>query len=272
MPMRRLSFSYLCLWLLFMVGAAAAQSDTFLSIQSETTALETGQTYTLTLEIENITDLWLTRLEISYDPDMLYIIGTSSGQPVTAGNIFGAGSLTVDNRVTADALFYTASRVAPDAPFSGSGTLGTFQIFPLKAGTTQILFRTAQMTKVNFVEQDGRRIGESTEDVPFTPVLLELTITGEGVTPPPEFTATPTATATLDPALVPAEGTAPVEPTLVNVTAAPRPQATPTPLALLETPDTGESGGVPLVAVAAGIIGVGLMGLGVLLVLRRRAK
>lgn len=261
------------MWLLLIPHILNAQTNTLLSIQSDTTALQTGQTYTFTLQIENIEGLWLAGMEIAYDPEMLYILGTASGQPVTPTDIFSAGSFTLDNRVNADRVLFMASRVAPDEPFSGSGAFGTFQIFPLQAGTTQIAFRTAQMTKVNFVEQDGRRIGESTEELPFTPVLLELTITGNAVTPPPEFTATPTASPTIDPTLFVGEGTAPVEPTLVNVTAAPRPGATPTPLALLETPDTpAESSGVPLLAIAAGIIIVSVLGLLAVLIQRRKRE
>ncbi len=270
--MRRIALCLLLLaWLLWSILPLQAQNNTLLSLQSETLSLQTGQTFAITIQIENIQELWLAGVEIEYDPEMVYIIGTSAGQPITLGDVFVAGSLTLDNRVTENTLSYAASRVAPQDPFSGSGTLGTFQIFPLQAGTTQLLFRTAQMTKVNFVEQDGRRVGDSTQALPFTPVLLELTITGASVTPPPEFTATPTASPTVDPALLPAEGTAPVEPTLVNVTAAPRPNATPTPLALLETPTTAtDAGGIPvLVMVAVGLIALALVGLAVLLLIRR---
>jgi hypothetical protein len=272
--MRQPVICFLSLILFVAVFPLSAQNDTLLALQSATPTLQTGQAYTVTIQLEAIQELWLADVDIQYDPDMLYIIGTASGQPVTAGDIFGAGSLTLDNRVLEDTVFYTASRVAPQDPFSGSGVLGNFQIFPLKAGTTQLSFRTAQMTKVNFVEQNGRRVGESTTSLPFTPVLLELTIMGDSVTPPPEFTATPTASPTLDPALLPAESTAAVEPTLVNVTAAPRPILTPTatPLTLLETPAApNAAGSVPLIMlVAVGIIGLAVVGLGILAWLRRK--
>lgn len=274
--MRRTAICLFSLIVLVSVLPMSAQ-ETFLSLQSDTTALQTGQLYTVTIQLDAIQELWLADIDLRYDPSVLYIIGTASGQPVTAGEIFGAGSLTLDNRVEEDTLFYTASRVAPQDPFSGSGVLGTFQIFPLKAGTTQLVFRTAQMTKVNFVDQNGRRVGESTTSLSFTPVLLELTITGSPATPPPEFTATPTPSPTTDPALLPAEGTAPVEPTLVNMTAAPRPSgapsASPTPLTLLTTPTApADASGVWRVGmIALGIIGLALVGLGVLLWSRRKS-
>jgi hypothetical protein len=95
---------------------------------------------------------------------------------------------------------------------------GTFQIIRSR-GTTTITFRQAELLTATFTGEGEERIGTGSSPVPFTPTLLELTISGDPVEPPSEATATPEPTATPDTfsaAVVPTG-----EPTLANVTRAP---------------------------------------------------
>jgi hypothetical protein len=245
------------------LARVAAQATPVLSLTAATTTLQTGTTYPVDIRLDDVSDLWLASVEITYDPDYVYILGTQSGSPVKSGDLFDpAEASVIGNSVQNDTIMFTYSQFAPADPVNGSGVLGSIQIFPLQAGTTQLRFRKAELTKVHFEEQDGRRVGVSTSEIAFTPVLLELTITGEMVTPPPEHTATPTASPTADVALLFVENSATPESTLVNVTAAPRPSDTPQPLVTLTPatrPDDASSAGnaLPLVLGLVFLLGGG---------------
>jgi hypothetical protein len=254
------------LLLLLLAGITQAQTETLLRLQTESTTLQTSQFYTVSIGLENVTDLWLARVEIEYDPTMLYIIGTESGSPVKPGDLFDtAGSVVIANSVQDNTLSYVISQLAPALPVSGSGSTGTFVIFPLHAGTTQLTFRQAALTKVNFRQVENGSVGESTESLPFSPVLLELSITGDPAAPPPEATATPTPTYTPDVSELVSDATPTLEPTLVNVTAAPA--ATPVPQPV--TPAAEDGAGIPLVGLAVILIVAGGIGLVMLFRIRR---
>jgi hypothetical protein len=208
--------------------------------------------------------VWVTSLEITYDPTLLYIIGTQSGSPIRQGDLFTPleSTVVVRNSVQEDKLVYTISMLSPAAPARGSGVIGAFRVYPLASGTTQLVFSQAELTTVTFTGEGAERSGGNPQPVAFTPVLLDLTISGETVQPPSEATATPEPTAT-----VAQGGNVPPtqEATLVNVTAAPESLAT---LALpAEAPAPGPSTGL-LLAIAAVVIGA--IGLLVLFLVSRR--
>jgi hypothetical protein len=243
-----------------LAGPARAQSQAILSLETTTTALQTGQFYEVNVRLDEAAEVWLADIEISYDPALLYVVGTVSGQPIQQGPFFDPGSsVVVRNGVQDNLLVYTISLLAPADPASGGGVVGTFRIYPLGPGTTQLLFSRAELDKAIFEERDGQRVGVGAEALPFTPVLLELTISGDPVPPPSEATATPLPTETFVPQ--PGEVGPTPEPTLVNVTAAPRP------------PGGGGAGGVnlPIWAVVIGVLVV-IIGVLAVLLLRQRRK
>jgi hypothetical protein len=148
---------------------------------------------------------------------------------------------------------------------NGGGVVGTFRVYPLAPGATQITFSKASLLKVNFAtDESGQRVGKNSETIPFTPVLVKLNITGNQVPPPQEATATPRPSDTPEPsATVEAGPTATIEPTLVNATAAP--SMTPTPLALIPLPQQSDNsgplllGGVLLVVAVIGLLALFLV-------------
>lgn len=223
--MRLRNWLVLLIVFLLSVGQLSAQEtgETFLSLEIDSPALQTGQEYEVRIWVENVSALWLANLEISYDPALIYVLGTRAGSPVQAGTFWGTentGSLL--NMVEGDQITFAQSMFNPAEPVSGSGVIGVFRIYPLAAGSTEIRFATGTtLTRTIFDTSSGQRIATASEEIAFTPVLLQLTITGASVTPPPEETATPTPTFTP----TPDEGTAQVElpteePTLVNITRA----------------------------------------------------
>jgi hypothetical protein len=237
-----------------------------LQINSDSTALETGQTYQLRIEAHDINELWAANVVIQYDPQYIYIVGTKSGSPVRIGDMMREGGDTIFNSVNAATaqLNYAVSMFNPADPVSGTGVIGTFEIVPLLAGTTQLSFFKAELLSVELsTDENGQRLGNPV-DIEFLPVLLELNITGDPTTPPSESTATPQATSTIDPALIPGAITEEADSGLINVTAVPN------QLETSEVPDTDSVSSLLLFAIVMVLLmGIGLLGL-VFYVRRRR--
>lgn len=233
----------------FAAGPIGAQDEaTILSLESEQTNLQTGQAYEVTIRLNNVSDLWLSSMEIAYDPALMYIIGTRSGSPVSLGDFFpGESTLVFQNSVQRDVVTYTISLLSPAEPLNGSGVVGRFRIYPIAPGETQLLFRQASITA------QGPNREPITLD--FTPVLLQLNVQGTPVEPPSEATATPTATASPTEADE-SSGNAPTErPTLVNATAAPG-----TAITVPATTQT-EAESTSLLPLAVGMMVIGALGL-----------
>jgi hypothetical protein len=148
MLIKRLLPILLIAWL--MIGSAAAQQQTNLSLQAVTTQMQTGQEYEINVRLDNVPSLWLASVEIRYDPNKLYVIGTKSGMPVRPGSMFAPEtSVVVFNLVEQQRVRYTISEVAPAKPVTGSGVIGTFRVYPLSAGTTTLTFRQAELLTVD---------------------------------------------------------------------------------------------------------------------------
>ncbi len=265
--MPRLPLILVCLLLVLPV---AAQEQTFLSLEAPATTLQTGQEYEITIRIEGAPEVWLADVAIAYDPDLLYVIGTRAGSPVQSGTFFTPESIFIArNNVQSGEIKYTISLLAPANPVSGSGVIGTFRIFPIAPGTTQLRFNSADLTMLVFSGEGEQRIGTDPFIVPVTPVLLDLNITGDAVEPPSEATATPMPTETATSAFIPGDQGATAEPTLVNVTAAPR---TPEALATLEAPAANAGSGSLALALAIGVMVIGAIGTVIVLVMMRRRR
>jgi hypothetical protein len=262
--MVRIKWFWGMLLMMLAVPVFAQDSQALLALRSDTTELQTGEYYTVRIEIDNVEELWSTTMQISYDPTMLYIVGTESGSPVELGNFLSDGGLVIQNNVNENngTLRYTPSRLAPADPVSGNGVIGTFVIFPLQSGQATLSFTDADMSRVIFTtnEQGFRTVQESVS-IPFAVTQLDFTITGEMVTPPPEATATPTPSPSPVPIQDPDEPTFTPEPTLVVVTDAP---------ANGDAEAVDDSSTPTLLYVAVGFVLVALVGLGVMFVVMRR--
>jgi hypothetical protein len=252
---------------LLLARPTLAQGEVFLSLSSSTPVLQTGEIYEIQIVVENVTDLWVTSMEIAYDPTRLYIMGTRSGSPVQPGPLLTAGQwITPRNAVDRDTLRYTVSLLAPAEPINGTGVLAIFRVAPLAAGPVQLAFRQANLTAVTFQQTAAGRSAGEPQRLDFTPVLLDLTVTGDPVSPPPEITATPPPTST---PLVEVTEEAPLAaptdvPTLVNITRAPTVTAEPQ-----TTPSTATSPD-PALILALAILGLSGLGLIVLLLIYLR--
>ena len=218
------------LLLVLLSGATAlAQEETFVSLNSENTTLQTGQAYDVQIVLENVTDLQVASVEVAYDPALLYVYGTSSGSPVQTGDFMGGtGALIVRNRINDNAVQFTVSRINPQPPVSGTGVAGTFRIYALSPGTAQLTFRQVALTALEIDVESGE--ASNPYELPFSPILLEFTINGDPVPVPDEATATPAPTFTplLDGEVEVVETLQPTATDLLNITRAPA-TATPVP-------------------------------------------
>jgi hypothetical protein len=162
-------------------------------------------------------------------------------------------------------IHYAFSIFSPADSVSGTGIIGSFEIVPLLAGTSQIQFSAAELFSVEFIlDASGQRIGGDAIELSFLPVLLELQITGDPATPPSEASATPTLTATIDPALLGQDFTQEVESTLVNITAAPNETSS-------ETNQEEVISSSPILFIGIAMVILASLVLLILFVLRRRS-
>lgn len=249
--------------------ASAQEQTTYLSLGADTTELQTGQEYTIRIEVRDVPELWLASAEIVYDPAILYVMGTVAGQPVSIGSFFSEGpALDPLNVVDSNVITYAVSQLAPADVLSGSGVLGTFRVYPIAPGTTTLSFRRANIRTITFSGEGDEREASDPEPVPFTPVLLELNVTGDPVPPPVEATPTPAPTST---PVGPAEAVAELPtqlPTLENVTGIP---ATEEGETAAEAADD-DSRDTPVLAVAGILAVVAVVIIGALVAITRSRR
>jgi hypothetical protein len=246
-----------CCCLLIGLSRAAAQGQAAVSLNTAITALQTGQKYDVTIMAENAPEFWSADVRVQYEPKLLYVIGTKSGSPIHNGDLFGLEtSVVVQNVVRETQVSFVVSKVGETPPANGTGVIGTFQIYPLAPGKTQLTFSKAQL--VGLTSYDPNASNVKPVEIQTTTILLDLTITGSPVPPPDEATATPRPTDTPTPAsAIGVQITA--EPTQVNVTRAPV-----TPVA------SGETGSSLPLVLAVAVTALSGLGLVALLVWRRR--
>ena len=262
------------IWLLALLCSvpvlqAQEAAEARLSLRMDSAELETGQRYPVRIEIESPSDLWLINLEISYDPAQIYVIGTQAGSPFTPGPLFiSKQNINFRNDVGDGLLSFTHSLLGQVMPVSEDGLLATFEIVPLLPGPEQLSFVRAELLRSIVVyDEAGQPLDASTEGIPFVPIMIDLSISGDPASPPAEATATPAFTPTPDPALLADFTPEPTETPLLNITELP---ITASPAAPPETISAPESPTNLLgVGLAIGLIVLALLGLLFLWRLRR---
>lgn len=203
---------------------AQEEGDTFIQLGADTTTMQTGEQYTIRLEVINVQEFWSAEVHIAYDPQKIYVLGTQAGSPFSVDGLMSDGGAAIYNTVddTSGILHVGLSMFSPADPITGSGAIARIDIVPLNPGTTELRFTEAELISIQFdTDAGGQRIGTNPTSIEFLPILLNLTIEGEPATPPPEATATPTPTETANPDLQFGEFTPEVEATLINITAVP---------------------------------------------------
>lgn len=123
--------------LLFVLTFLATPAPAVAVVSVQSASVNAGQTFSIDVEISNVTDLVAFQFDLGFNPTLLAATTASEGSFLPGGGatFFIAGS--IDNVVgsvaaTADTLLSTVSGVA------GSGTLATFVFTALAQGTGTI--------------------------------------------------------------------------------------------------------------------------------------
>lgn len=270
--MRLFRYVLMCYLLCGVLSVVGQTDETFVSLNLSESSLQTGQYYEVSIDVENVVNLQVASVTIGYDPTQLYIAGTRSGSPVTTGDFMGGeAAFVVRNSINTEpdgrSIQFTVSRIRPQTAVTGSGAIGTFQIYPLTPGPAQLAFQSVTLTALEPGSDDP-------QTMPVTPVLVQFTINGDAVEEPDEATATPEPTLTPvrgDVLTEEADSTISTPTALVNITRAPTdpaPAVTATPLVPVPPPDDS---GLPLPLLAGiALLLVGVLGFAGLVIASRR--
>ncbi len=193
-----------------------AQTTTVVRLQPATSPLPVGETTTVDLVVENVTDLYAVEVQIQFAPSILQVQDADPGQEgvqISPGDLLSPDFVVTnmaDN--TTGLISYTLTQVAPAEPVTGSGTLARFEVQGLAAGDSPLTFSTIKLAT------------STAQEIPATVQSGQITV-GQGGEPTTTVTATllPTVTTTL-----PATATATITPTATVTGTVPTPTITPT--------------------------------------------
>ena len=133
------------------------QGGTVVRIQPETTSLKMGDTISIDILIENVSDLMGVELELKFDPAVLQAQDTDTnedGVQVQSGAFLSPDFKmrdTVDNN--AGVAEYIAVQLAPREPVSGSGLIASITFKAIAPGESELT-----LTKTTLASPEGERI------------------------------------------------------------------------------------------------------------------
>ena len=210
-------------------GTGASTTTTMVRISPTTQTVDVGDTVTIEVWVDDVTNLGGYQFTVNFDPSILQATGSSDGGFLgSTGRSVVPLSPKIDNSagtITVGALSFGSG----DGP-SGSGKLATVTFSAAGGGTSALT-----LSDVSLTDPDGNTIESGTSDG-------EVVVSGGGATETPvPPTATPGATETpVPPTATPGATETPVPPTatetLVPPTETPTPMPTATPT---ETPIPG---------------------------------
>ena len=138
---------------------AWAQSAT-VSVSPDSQTIFVGDSTTVGIRIDDVTDLYGAEVHLSFDPAILEVTGISEGDLLDDGSGFTAQS---EYSNTAGTIDYARTLTAPADPVSDDGVLITITFMGLGLGTSTISFTDALLAN-----RDGIVIPSSTSDGPIT--------------------------------------------------------------------------------------------------------
>lgn len=123
-------------------------------ISSDDIKVQTGQTVTLPLVAEHITDLYGFQLGLRYEPAMVGIAGKA-----TAGNLMSHDFVVVEHHNDAGGWYqYAAAQINPREPASGSGTLLSIPVRAYAPGLLNLV-----LDGVKLADRHGNELPVTTE-------------------------------------------------------------------------------------------------------------
>jgi hypothetical protein len=162
------------------VKPALASTATSVTISPSPATINPGETVTVSVIVNNVTNLYGVDIRLSFDPARLEVVDADpqrSGIQVTGGNFLTDLFVIfqeADN--TAGTIKYVATQVNPTPERSGSGVIFYVNLRRKSGGTTTLHF-----TQVDLATRDGNKIDATSQDgtVIFTssPVCQAVTLT-----------------------------------------------------------------------------------------------
>lgn len=181
---------------LTLAGSVSAQTPAVVRVDPTTTTIAVNQIVTVSIKIDNVSDLFGAEVHLAFNPNVLEVIDADPGQSgvqISNGGMLvpdAVGQNIVDNALgTIDFGIAQINR----AGVNGSGTLAIISFKGKAVGTAPITFRGIQSspTGANLSDTAGMPIASTTQSGSVT--------VAEGPTPTPSPTTsgpTPTPTAT----------------------------------------------------------------------------
>ncbi len=171
------------LWFLLSIGVlpALAQSGN-ISLITPVEQVQTGDTFTITIQVRDVSRVYGGIVELAYDPQALEVVQTDN-QAVVPGDFFAnQPGFPVRNSVdpVAGSIEYALTLRQPAEPVSGSGSLGTVQFHALRDGEAAITISEASLLSPRFEEVNGRTIARAVDEVPVEVQGLTLNVGGTG--------------------------------------------------------------------------------------------
>ena len=174
--------------------SAGNATGTQVLIVPASSSIAPGDTVTISIRVQEVTDLWATDVVLSFNPAVLSAQDADSARPgvqIEAGDLLDPSHLfTARNQALNETgvITYTVSLLndpsGPVAPVNGSGTLATVAFQASNPGTSAITFLRAELSDHHALRISAAVSGGS------------IVVTGTGITPSPTVSPTPTATAT----------------------------------------------------------------------------
>lgn len=165
------------------LGAQDVRTNVLLSAPVDQIA--TGETLTVSIQIENVENVYGGRIKLAYDPNLLEVV-LNEDTALTAGEFFsGQPGMTLRNMVdpVAGIVDYALTLRRPAEPVSGSGLIGTVTFRALASGTANFELVDVSLSSPRFEEVNGQRIATAVDTIPVNIQTLSLNVSGESVAP-----------------------------------------------------------------------------------------
>lgn len=167
-------------------GSAFAQTGTLVKIVPNEATISVGQTIDVTVQAENIANLYGVELVVTFDPVLLEVVDADpnrEGIQIRAGSFLNGG-LEGANAVTNGNIAYIMQQVAPNSPSNGSGPLAHIVFKGMGSGIASI-----RVEDLNLSDQNGNGIGSAIHSAQIT--IQAGSVDGPAPTPIPQPTPVP---------------------------------------------------------------------------------
>ena len=155
--------------------SSPAFSDAILSVQPSTTTANTGELFSVNIDVSGVTDLYAFQFDVTFDPNILGFSSITEGSFLTGG---GTTSFIPGTDVDGTLSFTADTLVGPVTGTSGDGTLATLSFWALSPGSSPIDLSNVILLDSSFADISATTVNGSVA-VPEPGVLL-LLATGLG--------------------------------------------------------------------------------------------